>query len=162
MKILALAYFFLAASAAGVIVSEGIGRPNLPALFATISAIINLAAALILIPSQGAIGAAWALLINGALQVPVFIWVVNIKIAKISHFEYLKLVFLKPFLSLVISIIIVELCLIVFTASNFINLAVDIIIFGICYLGCNLWLKTFQKEDEAAFFFIAIKITKLI
>lgn len=89
---------FLVASLAatpGVFV-EGLGRPGVPAAFAALSAVINLTATLLFIPRYGIAGPALALILNGAITVPIFVAFVNRRVLKMSSVDLMKSGFVRP------------------------------------------------------------------
>jgi len=149
LRILALAYIFSALSAAPVIISDGLGKPQISAYFGIMGAVINLVLALILIPQFGIKGAALAMLINSALMVPIMILVVNNSVIKINHLVVLKESMLKVFLATAISLII-SLIFSHLEKNNLLSLFYGIAAFGIIYLGSNLLLKTFNQKDILA------------
>ncbi len=77
LEVFAAASFVASLAGAPAMANEALGKPQLTAAFALLSAAINLTLNLIFIPLWGFEGAAWALLANGCLQVPVFVAVTN-------------------------------------------------------------------------------------
>lgn len=148
LRIFAIAYLFITASAAPVVVSEGMNKPNIPAFFASFGALINLSSALILIPKYGIYGAAWALLINCILQVPVFVWFVSKKVIEVSILELLKSAYLKPFLAALVS----SLISIYFFNSkqSLVDFMIGSLIFCLSYAFLNILFKTFDVKDKLA------------
>ncbi len=147
LKILTLAYFLAAFSAPGVIVSDASNKPQIPAIFSIFSAAINLIAALILIPVLGIEGAAWALVINFAVQVPVFLMIVHKKVLGISHLTVIAQSIIKPLLSGITTAVIL------YTALNFIDspiqrLVAIPILFGLLYIVINYLIGTFDERDK--------------
>ncbi|HXF04839.1 MAG TPA: oligosaccharide flippase family protein [Blastocatellia bacterium] len=99
LRLLAFGFFLASFSALPCVVAEGVGRPELPALFATLSAVLNLGFALLLIPRWGINGAALSLILNAAIQVPLFLAQVNRKIVGIRPGEYISRILLRPLLA---------------------------------------------------------------
>lgn len=158
LKIFAVSYFFIAASAAPVVFSEGMNRPKIPAIFGAFGALISLTAALILIPKFGINGAALALLINCVLQVPIFVWYVSRIIIKVSIFKLLKISYIKPvfstFIASVISFYFFN------STTSLINLFLGLLTFGISYLVLNALFQTFDEKDKLAVKFFLAKLTR--
>lgn len=157
LRILAAAYFIAALSAPGVVASDASGNPKLPAIFASISAVINIVAAMILIPRWGIEGAAYALLINFLAQVPIFMFIVNKTLMKISNFEFVLKVITRPLLSAILSGLV---CVIL---SNLISnplakLFTGVIVFSGCYLIINTLFGTFDQKDRMMMRFLFSKI----
>lgn len=157
LRILAAAYFIAALSAPGVVASDASGNPKLPAIFASISAFINIIAAIILIPRWGIEGAAIALLINFLAQVPIFIFIVNKTLMKISSLTFVVKVIARPVFSAILSGII---C---FFLSNLIlipliKLFTGVIVFGGCYLIISILIGTFDKKDKLMVNFLFSKM----
>jgi O-antigen/teichoic acid export membrane protein len=96
LRLLAVAFLLASFSAVPCVFAEGLGKPELPALFAAISAVLNLGFALLLIPRFGIAGPALALIANALLQVPVFVDRVNRKLIGVSAWELVKTSYAKP------------------------------------------------------------------
>lgn len=97
LAFLVLAYLLASFSAVPTVIAEGVGRPDLPAIFAGISALLNISFSLLLIPRYGIVGAAWALALNALIQVPVFIHQVNRQVLGLSSWELTRKSYLRPF-----------------------------------------------------------------
>lgn len=157
LKILALAYFLAAMSAPGVVAADAFGKPQLSALFAGISAAISLIAAVILIPRFDITGAATALLINFVTQVPIFLWVVQKKIIKISSLEVLRYALIKPILAgLLASLILAQ---IKGMLNQLVGLTFGVGVFGIVYLVLNFIFGTIEERDKKAVVFLVSRVS---
>jgi len=77
LRVLCLGAFVAALAGIPSMANEARGRPQVTAAFAVLSAVLNVAFNLILIPLYGFEGSAWALLLNGACQVPLFVLLTN-------------------------------------------------------------------------------------
>lgn len=149
LQILSIAYFVGSLSAPPVTTAEALGRPGIPAFFAVVSGVINLTAALVLIPRYGIEGAAWALLINFLAQVPIFIIVVNERIIKVSSIKLFSDSYLRPLFSGGLAALVAyKLLARMFVGDNFVNLAFGIIVFSLLYLLFNLFIGTFDEKDK--------------
>ncbi len=84
LQVLAAAAFVAALAGPAATANEAVGRPWVTTVFAVVSAVLNLVLNLVLINTLGYAGAAWAFLINAAVQVPVFVWVTNRSLG-VSH-----------------------------------------------------------------------------
>ncbi len=161
LKILAISYFFASMSAPGVIVADAFGKPHIPAFFALISAIINVTAALILVPKFGIEGAAWALLINFISQVPIFLIFINKNIVKISSLEVLTKSYIRPIISgIICSIVVISMPK--FTHNVLADFSLGLIIFAFFYILMNFFLGTFDKKDKLAAYYFALKISSIL
>jgi len=159
LRILSVAYFIAALSAPGVIASDASGNPRLPAIFSSISAVINVVAAFILIPRFGIEGAAYALLINFIAQVPIFMFIVNKSLMKISNLEFISKSILKPLTSGVLAGLITSFF------NNLIpvswgKLILGVIVFSSSYLIINFLIGTFDQKDKTTFRFLISKIRR--
>lgn len=159
LRILSIAYFIASLSAPGVIACDASGNPKLPAIFASISACINLIAALVLIPKFGIEGAAYALLINFLAQVPVFIFVVNKTLMKMPNLQYLKSIG-KPFISGVFSALLTLGLNNYFSFIPILKLIIGTFVFSVTYLIINFLIGTFDEKDLKTFKFFTSKIRK--
>jgi O-antigen/teichoic acid export membrane protein len=159
LRILSVAYFIAALSAPGVIASDASGNPKLPAIFSSISAFINVIAAFILIPIYGIEGAAYALLINFLSQVPIFIFIVNKTLMKISNLEFISQSIFKPLVSGILAGLI---CIVLnnFVLMPLIKLLLGSFVFGICYLVINFMIGTFDQHDRTTINFLISKLRR--
>lgn len=160
LRIFAIAYLFIAFSAAPVVVSEGMNKPKIPAIFGSLGAIINLIAALILIPKFGITGAALALLINCVLQVPVFVWFVSKKVIKVPVFLLFKKAYLKPMIAAASAIFLSEYFF--SYGQSLVSLSAAVLIFGVSYLSVNILIGTFDSADKLAAKYFISKVTKVL
>lgn len=161
LKILALAYLIAAISAPGVVAADAFGKPQVPAFFATISAVINLLVALILIPKFGVIGAAWAMVINFASQVPIFLIFVHKKIVKISNLEVIRLSLLKPLIAGIVTAVFLSM-LTGLIDQPLVSLLAGSLLFGLSFLIINLILGTFDARDKLAINYFINKVSAMI
>lgn len=160
LKIFAIAYISIAVSAAPVVIAEGMDKPKIPAFFGALGALINLIAALILIPRFGIQGAALALLVNCVLQVPVFVWFVNRRIIKISIIKLISTAHIKPGVAAIVASL---LAVYFFNATpSAINFILGLLVFGISYFLLNILFKTFHEQDKLAIKYVFAKITKIL
>ena len=72
-----LSFYFLLTSLTPIptVVIQSLGKPQIPSLFAVATAVIEIIAALLLIPSYGVSGVAYGALISSAITVPTFLLV---------------------------------------------------------------------------------------
>jgi O-antigen/teichoic acid export membrane protein len=92
--LLALGYYLHSIGMVPSIIANGMGNPKFNAIFSLLFGIISILLLIILSPKYGLIGSATAFLIS-SLHVPVFIFIINRKILKISNSKYFKNVFFK-------------------------------------------------------------------
>jgi O-antigen/teichoic acid export membrane protein len=77
LQVLAVGYGINIFSTIPAIASDSLGRPGVTTAFSLVSAGLNVALSLILIPRFGIVGAALAIAINSATLVPYFVWYVH-------------------------------------------------------------------------------------
>jgi len=99
LQLLTVGFLLASFSAVPCVFAEGLGRPELPAVFASISALLNLGFALVFIPRFGIVGAAMALIANAVLQVPLFIRTINRRLIGVGGAEFVKYSYVKPILA---------------------------------------------------------------
>lgn len=160
LRILSLAYFIAALSAPGVVAADAFGKPQISALFAVISATINLVAAFILIPKMGIEGAAYALLINFVAQVPVFLYIVHKKLVKVETSEYLKKSLFKPLIAGVVAGLMVIPLINIFNVP-LVMLLLGTTVYGASYLAINWFIGTFDSDDKKTINFLTRKVLRL-
>ena len=83
LAVLAVAYGLAQVMGVPTLAADATGHVRWSAAFAIISAAINLSLTLLLVPRLGAIGAAWALLINSATQGMIFVYIVQRRFLRI-------------------------------------------------------------------------------
>jgi O-antigen/teichoic acid export membrane protein len=88
--VLAVAYALSALLGIPALASDATGHQRWTAGFALVSAVLNVGMALVLVPRVGAIGAAYALVINAATQGAVFVWLVHRRFLKLGSFRVLR------------------------------------------------------------------------
>ena len=93
---LALGYGLTLPTGMPALVADATGHPHWTATAAVASAAINLPLTLLFVPRIGAIGAAYALLINSGLQGFAFILVVQRFLLRVGVVEVLRSVVLRP------------------------------------------------------------------
>jgi O-antigen/teichoic acid export membrane protein len=99
LSVLAVAYGIVALSSVAGFAADATGHPSWNAGFTVASAILNLSLALILVPRLGAIGAAYALLVNGIALLITINYAVQRWLIQLSVRRVLKEVVLRPLLA---------------------------------------------------------------
>lgn len=99
LAVLALAYGLVAVSATSGFAADATGHPDWNAGLTIASAIVNLSLALVLVPRIGAVGAAWALLINGAFLLITMNYAVQRWLLRIEPRQALREVIIRPALA---------------------------------------------------------------
>lgn len=105
LKILSLAYLINSFSSIPAVITEGLGKPKIPAFFSTISAFLYLSLALLFIPKWHIFGAAIAILINAVLIVPIFVYVVSFRLLPLKPLSFCFNFYFKPFILSLVSIL---------------------------------------------------------
>lgn len=146
LKILSIAYLLASFPAVPVTVIEGMGKPKITAFFSTLSTILYLVFALLLIPRFGIFGAALAVFLSRIIQTPIFIYYVTGRIIKITNLSfyfnnYLKLIFLGilsafPFLPFSSFL------------SSIWHLGGIFTFYGLIYIGLCFITRAIDREDR--------------
>ncbi len=145
LKILSVSYLFTVLSTILALSADAFGKPYITTLFSVISSVINLIAAIVLIPRYGINGAAIAFAVNIFGQMPLFLYYVNNKIIGIKVSQLFIKELLKPSIA---GISLFMIYFIVFTFShNIMYTAAGIIVGGFVYITMPLSLKTSDKND---------------
>lgn len=144
----ALSIGFLLAAFAGMpgVFAEGMGRPDIPALFACVSAALNLSFTLLLIPYWGTAAPGIGLTLNALAQVPWFIHTVNRSIAGLSSGQYLKEVFARPFLAGIVLVLLFSLVKDLVTSGT--AFAVLVLVGFLVYGGITYINGTFTDQEK--------------
>jgi O-antigen/teichoic acid export membrane protein len=96
LQVLALAYTVNALSTMPAIACDSLGRPAITTVFSVASAGLNVALALLLVPSFGAMGAALALLVNSVVLVPWFLVYVHRRVLRVGLSRLIRQSLLRP------------------------------------------------------------------
>jgi len=99
LVVLAVAYGLAQVMGVPTLVADATGHVRWSAGFAIISAVINLSLTIILVPRLGAIGAAYALLINAVTQGPVFVYIVQRRFVQVPLLTVLRAAVIRPLLA---------------------------------------------------------------
>lgn len=99
LAVLAVAYGIVAVSSVAGFAADATGHPDWNAAFTVGSAILNLSLALVLVPRVGAIGAAYALLVNGIALLLTINYVVQRWLIKLPVRTALGQIVLRPVLA---------------------------------------------------------------
>ena len=99
LSVLAIAYGIVAVSSVAGFAADATGHPDWNAGFTVVSAVLNLTLALILVPRIGAIGAAYALLVNGVVLLLTINYAVQRWLIRLPLREVLGGVVLRPLLA---------------------------------------------------------------
>jgi O-antigen/teichoic acid export membrane protein len=147
LKVLAVSYLIAAFATLPGMAADAVGRPGVTALFSTISLATNLAASLILIPHYEALGAAFAIAINAAIQVPVFVYYVHSRVIRVSILEALRSSVARPVLAGVLAWPV--MILFASLAGNVFSLLALLAASMLVYLGTSALVKTYDARDRA-------------
>jgi O-antigen/teichoic acid export membrane protein len=99
LAVLAIAYGIVAVSSVAGFAADATGHPDWNAAFTVGSAILNLSLALILVPRIGAIGAAYALLVNGIVLLLTINYAVQRWLIKLPLSDALRGIVIRPLLA---------------------------------------------------------------
>jgi O-antigen/teichoic acid export membrane protein len=99
LAVLAIAYGIVAVSSVAGFAADATGHPDWNAAFTVGSAILNLTLALVLVPRIGAIGAAYALLVNGVALLLTINYAVQRWLIKLSVATALRQIVARPLIA---------------------------------------------------------------
>ena len=105
MLMCCLFYYMMSLTMVPGLVALGLGQPKYTALFSSLTALINIALVIPLIKSWGIDGAATALFLS-SITAPVMIYVISVKVVRITINEYLNIVIGRSVFVILLSIII--------------------------------------------------------
>lgn len=128
---------------------NGIGQPRINALFATLSAVINILLCLLLIPRYGINGAAFANLGN-IIIVALYLLTVDHKILKIGVVKMIAEIWVRPLLAAVAQAIMTALMTLYFVSGITSLILVAMASFPVYYAAAYLF-DAINKEDIVAF-----------
>lgn len=98
LRVLAVAYAGMALTAVPAATADALNRPEISVRYGLVGVLINLGFAILLIPPLGAVGAAWAVLLNVVLQTPFFIRTVTARLVGADTARYARRTVLEPLL----------------------------------------------------------------
>ncbi|MCL4558864.1 MAG: flippase [Deltaproteobacteria bacterium] len=145
LKLLIVSYTVAALTTVPALTLDAVGKPHITAIFSVVSAIINLVAAIILIPLYGIEGAALAFAINIFAQSPLFLIYVLRSVIKVSSFRLFVGELLRP--TIAGAVLLVTYYIIKYTISTRLYLAIGIVVGGMIYLVLIFLLKAIDEED---------------
>jgi O-antigen/teichoic acid export membrane protein len=146
--VLAIAYGIATLIGVPTLAADATGHVHWSAAFAVASAVINFSLTLLLVPRIGAIGAAYALLINSATQGLVFIYVVQRRFIRVPLRDVLAGL-IRPLLAGVI--VLAAALLTARYIANFPELILALVLGGLMYLGLTVVLKVWDEREWQLF-----------
>jgi O-antigen/teichoic acid export membrane protein len=99
LALLAVGYGLTLLTGVPALIADATGHPHWTAATSVVSAVINVSLTLYLVPRYGAIGAAWALVVNNAVQGVGFILVVQHWLVRLPLLQVLRDSVLRPALA---------------------------------------------------------------
>jgi O-antigen/teichoic acid export membrane protein len=150
--VLAVAYCIAAMIGIPAMASDATGHQRWTAAFAMMSAALNVGLTLLFVPLVGAIGAAYALVINSSIQGAVFVWLV--------HARFLKLAAVRVFRALLpAAVAAAGMALYFALATSLVHsvatLAIAVVSGGFIYLALNLLLRVWDANEVRVAFNLA-------
>lgn len=85
------------------VAADSRNRPEVTTAFSVASAVVNVALSIVLIPPFGIVGASFAILINTAVLLPLFVWYVHRRVLHLSLSELGRRSLLRPFAAAALS-----------------------------------------------------------
>lgn len=147
LALLALAYGLNLLTGVPALVADATGRPHWTTAILVASAIVTVTLTIVLVPRYGAIGAAYALLVNNAAQALVFIPIVQIRIVRLPLLQVLRDSALRPVLAgagLVVYALIVRGWI-----ANFAELILVAVAGLVLYGGLTLLAGVLNDQEKA-------------
>jgi len=145
--VLAVAYGLAQVMGVPTLVADATGHVRWSAGFAIISAVINLSLTIILVPRLGAIGAAYALLINAVTQGPVFVYIVQRRFVQVPLLTVLRAAVIRPLLAGVV--LLGYAALVVPRVHRLYTVLLALIAGGALYLGMTALLGVWDARELA-------------
>jgi O-antigen/teichoic acid export membrane protein len=148
LRLLALAYAFVALSSLPGVTADAAGRPGATAAFSVLALILNLALALVLIPRWEAAGAATAIALNACVQVPLFMYWVHSRVLNLGVADLVRRSLGRPVLAGVCSwpLMVLPAASVDSLASLLAALAAAFVV----YLLLTVVFQTFDRRDREA------------
>ena len=147
LAVLAVAYGIVAVSSVAGFAADATGHPDWNAAFTVGSAILNLSLALVLVPRVGAIGAAYALLVNGVALLLTINYAVQRWLIAIPLRTALRAIVIRPLLA---GAGLSLYALVAAPRVNGILAAIAAVVIGfLVYAGLTLVLRVFDPEEIA-------------
>jgi O-antigen/teichoic acid export membrane protein len=103
LRVLAAGYVVNALSTIPAVAADSVGRPRVTTAFSVASGLLNVGLSLVLIPAFGIVGAAFAILANSLVLVPLFIVYVHRTVLDLSVGELVRRSLMRPFAAAVVS-----------------------------------------------------------
>jgi O-antigen/teichoic acid export membrane protein len=147
LKVLAIAYALNALSTIPALACDSRGRPGITTFFSVGSAALNITLAVILIPHYGALGAGFAIFVNSAVLVPVFLLYVHRHILGTSVIQLVRRSLMRP--ALASGLIALPAWILANWAHSVPTLLVALAATGVLYLATAIALGTFDAADRA-------------
>lgn len=146
LQLMALAFLLSSLAAVPGVFAEALGRPGIPALFAAVSAILNLGLVLLFIPRWGISGPALALIVNGIVVAPLFIHHVNRKLLDVRSLALVRMSYLRPLL--VAGLLWLFFAYFASWPRNLVQLGVIVLAGAGLYVGLCLWLGVIDAVER--------------
>jgi O-antigen/teichoic acid export membrane protein len=99
LMILAVANLLFSMTTVPAVTLDATGRIRISTTFGVLAAVTNLALVLALVPTIGFQGAAWAVLANAAIYVPLLLFYVHVRVLAISIGQLFRLSIFRPLLA---------------------------------------------------------------
>jgi O-antigen/teichoic acid export membrane protein len=147
LAVLAIAYGLAQVMGVPTLAADATGHVHWSAGFAIVSAVINLSLTIVLVPRVGAIGAAYALLINAATQGLVFVYVVQRRFVRVSLRTMLERAAIRPIVAGLV--LLGYVALLAPRLHGLITVLLAMAIGGAIYLGLTVALRVWDPREIA-------------
>jgi O-antigen/teichoic acid export membrane protein len=147
LQVLAVGYGINIFSTIPAITSDSLGRPGVTTSFSVLSAGLNVALSLILIPRYEIVGAALAIGINSALLVPVFLWYVHRRVLELPIRTVLARSIAAPAIAAALAL--VPMFALRQTVDSRLSLALALVLGFGAYLVLTLVVRVYDATDRA-------------
>jgi O-antigen/teichoic acid export membrane protein len=147
LMILAVANLLFAATTVPAVTLDAIGRIRVSTVFALIAAATNLVLVFALVPTIGFQGAAWAVLGNAAIMVPLVLYYVHSRVLEVSFGELFGRSLARPLLAA--AVLAPAMIWMRQYATNLALVAVLCLVTLLAYVGLTVVLGAFDARDRS-------------
>jgi O-antigen/teichoic acid export membrane protein len=147
MQVLVVGYGINIFSTIPAITSDSVGRPGVTTAFSVAAAVANVALSLLLIPLYGILGAALAIAINSATNVPVFIWYVHRRVIDLPLARVFRTSVAAPLAAAVLSWL--PMLLLLRLVDGPATLALALCLGFGAFLALTVAVRTYDATDRA-------------
>ncbi|HET8606462.1 MAG TPA: flippase [Gaiellaceae bacterium] len=147
LQVLAVGYGINVFSTIPAIASDSLGRPGVTTSFSVLSACLNVALSLALIPRFGIVGSAVAIAVNSATLVPAFVWYVHRHVLELPLRAVLRRSIAAPAVAAALAL--APMLLLRETVRGPASLALALALGFAAYLALTVAVRAYDETDRA-------------